>query len=223
MSNLVYDALVAHLPARRRRGSEWTSFTAPCCIHNGETPDRRGRGGIKLNGDAAVYSCFNCSYKAVHRTGDLLTNKMRNALSWMGMSDEALKKLYFNTWQIKQRAQQSQGIPLPTGSQSIADLVQQNCQDADFLAVHQWLQANASNANEFYWTPDQTNNLHQSAIEVRETNGRVWDWSAYNLSTGEIVGPKGLEADIDDSDYWTEAEWKLHEAEFDAQVWEDDK
>lgn len=135
------------------------------------------------------------------------------------MSDDALDKLASQIWQTRRQSQPYITVPLPTGAQPMGIWTRFKCQDPDFLAVHQWLQANASNADEFYWTPDQTNNLHQSAIEVRETNGRVWDWSAYNLSTGEIVGPKGLKADHDDSDYWTEAEWKVLEAEFDAQVW----
>jgi len=45
--------------------SGWTSFNAPCCHHNGESPDTRGRGGLTANPDGSVsFHCFNCNFKA---------------------------------------------------------------------------------------------------------------------------------------------------------------
>ena len=55
MSGLVFETILAHLPAKRKttpRG--WTSFNAPCCIHNGTTQDTRQRGGLITNADDGV-------------------------------------------------------------------------------------------------------------------------------------------------------------------------
>ena len=50
MQNLVQQTLLLHLPGKRKQtASGWLSFNAVCCIHNGESADTRGRGGIVEN------------------------------------------------------------------------------------------------------------------------------------------------------------------------------
>ena len=40
--NIVFDALQVYLPAKRKQTpSGWLAFNAPCCEHNGTTPDTR--------------------------------------------------------------------------------------------------------------------------------------------------------------------------------------
>ena len=66
MNNSIQDSVVSFLPPRRKSTpSGWTSFNAPCCVHNGESQDKRGRGGIITSGDGAVsYHCFNCNFNS---------------------------------------------------------------------------------------------------------------------------------------------------------------
>ena len=53
--NPIQQVLTAFLPSKRKTTpSGWTSFDAPCCIHNGESADKRKRGGVMLNGDGTV-------------------------------------------------------------------------------------------------------------------------------------------------------------------------
>ncbi|MEG8224044.1 hypothetical protein OSJ57_26160 [Sphingomonas sp. HH69] len=85
MTNIVYDALIARVPANRRTPSGWNTINAPCCIHNGHTQDKRRRGGIKLDGRQCVYNCFNCQYRAIYEEGGRLTRKMEKLLGWMGL------------------------------------------------------------------------------------------------------------------------------------------
>ena len=65
MNTVISDSVVSLLPPRRKTTpSGWTSFDAPCCVHNGESQDKRGRGGIITQGDGSVsYHCFNCNFK----------------------------------------------------------------------------------------------------------------------------------------------------------------
>ena len=45
MLTIIQDFVKQHLPAKKKTTpSGWTSFNAVCCVHNGETPDTRGRG-----------------------------------------------------------------------------------------------------------------------------------------------------------------------------------
>ena len=51
--NSVFDIVTAHLPPKRKTTpSGWTSFNAPCCIHNGDSADTRQRGGLYLTAKA---------------------------------------------------------------------------------------------------------------------------------------------------------------------------
>jgi len=70
--SIVSDILTAYLPAKRKTTpSGWTSFNAPCCIHNGDSADKRQRGGLISNGDGGVsYHCFNCGFKASWHQAD---------------------------------------------------------------------------------------------------------------------------------------------------------
>lgn len=56
MITAIQDAVRLLLPHRRKTNatSGWISFNAPCCVHNGETADTRGRGGMVLNADGGT-------------------------------------------------------------------------------------------------------------------------------------------------------------------------
>jgi len=42
--------ILGYLPAKKKSSaSGWISFNAVCCEHNGNTPDRRSRGGLKTS------------------------------------------------------------------------------------------------------------------------------------------------------------------------------
>jgi hypothetical protein len=87
--------VVSFLPAKRKQtASGWISFNAPCCVHRGDTQDRRQRGGIKpgLNGSWS-YHCFNCGYTASFVLGRTLTFKARKLLEWMSVPQEEIERM----------------------------------------------------------------------------------------------------------------------------------
>ena len=63
--NDIQNGILTLLPPKRKATpSGWTSFNAPCCVHNSERRDERQRGGILLNGNGGFqYHCFNCNFK----------------------------------------------------------------------------------------------------------------------------------------------------------------
>jgi hypothetical protein len=86
--------LVSYLPARRRpSASGWISFNAPCCVHLGETADRRSRGGIKPSDAGWSYHCFNCGYTASFIIGRTLSFKARKLMSWLGVPAEEIERI----------------------------------------------------------------------------------------------------------------------------------
>ncbi len=86
--------ILTYLPARRKpSASGWVSFNAPCCEHNGESRDRRSRGGIKTSAAGWSYHCFNCGYTASFIMGRNLSYKARKLLSWLGVPGEEIERV----------------------------------------------------------------------------------------------------------------------------------
>lgn len=104
MLNQISDYVKSILPAKRKAATNgWLSFNGPCCIHNGETADTRGRGGIHTAGDGSIsYHCFNCNYKASYQPGRHLTYKFRKLMEWMGAPESEIKRLVIEAIRIKE-------------------------------------------------------------------------------------------------------------------------
>jgi hypothetical protein len=87
--------VISFLPGKRKQtASGWISFNAPCCIHRGDTQDKRQRGGIKPSPDGSwSYHCFNCGYTASFVLGRNLTFKARKLLEWLNVPSEEIERI----------------------------------------------------------------------------------------------------------------------------------
>jgi hypothetical protein len=87
--------VISFLPGKRKQTSSgWLSVNAPCCVHRGETADRRMRGGIKTTPDGGFsWHCFNCGYTASFVLGRNLTFKARKLLEWMNVPQEEIERI----------------------------------------------------------------------------------------------------------------------------------
>ena len=101
--NIVFEALQLYLPAKRKQTpSGWIAFNAPCCQHNGTSPDTRQRGGLISNADDGVsFHCFNCGFKTSWRIGRYLSVKMKKFMRWLNVPDDIITKLAFQVLQQK--------------------------------------------------------------------------------------------------------------------------
>lgn len=94
--------ILQFLPPRSRKSpSGWFTFNAPCCIHNGETRDKRKRGGMILDGEDWSYHCFNCGYKARFVNGQQLSLKAKNLLKWLGVDADTIQKINMDSLRNK--------------------------------------------------------------------------------------------------------------------------
>lgn len=81
----------------------WHTANAVCCVHNGETQDRRRRGGMLFNEDGTVsYHCFNCGFKASFKPGYHLSYKFRKLLAWMGANEGDIKRLVIEAIRVRE-------------------------------------------------------------------------------------------------------------------------
>ena len=86
--------IVQYLPGKRKQtASGWISFNAPCCVHNGESRDTRGRGGLLNSPDGWSYSCFNCNFTASFILGRNLSVKARKLLTWLNVPQEEIERV----------------------------------------------------------------------------------------------------------------------------------
>ena len=87
--------VVSFLPGKRKQtASGWISFNAPCCIHRGDSQDKRSRGGMKPSPDGSwSYHCFNCGYTASFVLGRNLTFKARKLLEWLNVPTEEIERI----------------------------------------------------------------------------------------------------------------------------------
>jgi len=83
-----------YLPGKRKStASGWISFNAPCCVHNGESADRRQRGGIKSTDQGWSFHCFNCGFTASFILGRTLSFKARRLLQWLNVPQEEIERI----------------------------------------------------------------------------------------------------------------------------------
>ena len=86
--------ILQYLPAKRKKSSSgWISFNAPCCVHNGESQDKRQRGGLKVADDSWSYHCFNCNYTASFLMGRNLSFKAKRLLSWLNVPQDEIERI----------------------------------------------------------------------------------------------------------------------------------
>jgi hypothetical protein len=171
---------MSNLPGRVKKSSSgWQSFNAPCCVHNGETQDKRGRGGIILNGEAISYNCFNCGYKTGWQPGRPLSRKLRQLMDWLGTPESDIKRLVLTAIQLKETAIEQNLIPeevefnfekkdFPEQSSPLA---------SDNKLILEYLHKRGLDENDYpyYWTP-----ITETKFDRRVIIPFFWQ--------GEIVG-----------------------------------
>jgi hypothetical protein len=160
--SIVSDIITAYLPAKRKTTpSGWTSFNAPCCHHNGNTADTRGRGGLISEGDTVSFHCFNCGYKASWQPGRNISKSLRKLLVWLGTPDSEISKLALDVMRINEGVEVQQRkielptfetVPLPPDAVKISDIKEFN---KFSVAILEYMaQRNLTlDDTDYYWSP----------------------------------------------------------------------
>lgn len=97
----MFDILTI-VPGRKKLShSGWHSFNAICCHHRGHKADKRGRGGIRLDGDNWSMHCFNCGFKCGFTLGKSLSKNTKQFLNWCGVDEQQIQKWSLESLQHK--------------------------------------------------------------------------------------------------------------------------
>ena len=102
--NLIQSTILTSLPTNKKKTpSGWIAFNGPCCIHNGETQDKKKRGGIMNSADGTLsYHCFNCGFKTSYIPGRKISVKTKKWMSWLGIDDNTIKKLVIEAMRLEE-------------------------------------------------------------------------------------------------------------------------
>jgi len=166
--SIVSDLLNVYLPAKRKTTpSGWTSFNAPCCVHNNENADTRGRGGVIYEGEVISYHCFNCGFKASWQPGRNLSYKFKKLLEWLNTPDADITKLALDVMRENEGVEVQKysvelpeftTVPLPDEAVRIADIPDYNENNKYFkyfLDVITYMSQRNLNLDDtdYYWSP----------------------------------------------------------------------
>jgi len=186
--SVVIETVLTFLPAKRKTTpSGWTSFNAPCCIHNGETRDQKQRGGVIQEGNGISYHCFNCGYKASWQPGRPFSHKLRKLLQWFGAPDDVINKVAFDVMrenegvEVKQRLAELptfDTVPLPEDAIKITDITNF---DKYSMAVLEYMAARNLNTDDtnYYWSPSL--GYRDRLIIPFYFEGRVVGWTGRSV------------------------------------------
>lgn len=98
----MFDILTIVPGKKKLTQSGWHSFNAVCCHHRGHKADKRGRGGIRFDGEYNwSYHCFNCNFKAGFTLGKQLSKNTKQLLAWCGVDDIQINKWNLESLQNK--------------------------------------------------------------------------------------------------------------------------
>lgn len=153
----------------------WLSGNAPCCVHNGETRDTRGRGGFKTESNGSIFwHCFNCGFVTGYIPGHYISLKLKKLLSWIGVTDSDIRRLVLENIRLKNiinvdhYSQQNNDIfekiefetkSLPSGSKNLLDLLSNNQNNTTIINATEYLFNRKVDLNkyQFYWNTKATN------------------------------------------------------------------
>lgn len=212
MLHSIQDAVKQILPAKRKTNSSsgWISFNGPCCTHNGESADKRGRAGLVANADGGVsYHCFNCNFKASYVPGRHLTYKFRKLLSWLGADDGTVQRLVIDAIRVKDLIAPEQLVevieqeeikfkarPLPPNASDLGELgLMYQLRDftnmpLEYVAAVVYVNDRKIDLNKyhFYWTPDTEHNMNKRVIIPFTWKNRIIGYTARTF--GLDIKPK---------------------------------
>lgn len=185
--SIVSEVLMMFIPSKRKTTpSGWTSFDAPCCIHNGESRDERQRGGIIEEGDVISYHCFNCGYKTAWQPGRHISYKMRQLMIWLGVPDDVINKLSLEVLKLNEGIEVHQrlielpefaSVQLPENSVKITD---DPCDVSERLSEVKTYMSNrklwVDEGYEYYWSPSL--GFRDRVIIPFYYEGRIVGWTA---------------------------------------------
>jgi hypothetical protein len=191
--SLIIDTVTAFLPPKRKHTpSGWTSFDAVCCHHNGQSPDRRKRGGIMIT-EGVTYHCFNCGFKASWQPGRTLTKNFKKLLKWINVPDDQINQCVFEA--LREREAEHGARPelmlpkfiekhLPLGARPLTEWI--NDDPEKIIPVIEYLLDRGFGIDDYnwYWTDEE--GFNNRLIVPFYYQNKLVGWTARLMRDGKL-------------------------------------
>lgn len=192
MHNYIQELFIQNIQRSKAAHGGWLSFNGNCCVHNGQLKaDTRKRCGVKFNASGGLQiNCFNCSFTSGWTPGQLLSNKTKNFLTWMGVSKELIQKANFEALRIKENNLYDKTevieqfefnynrVNLPKGARKLTQWANDSTQPQEFINVLEYISHRNPNYlswfDSFYWSPE----LPDRIIIPLLYDNNVYGWTA---------------------------------------------
>ncbi len=168
IQDILKTTIEQHIGPLKQTPSGWKKRNCMLCHLRGQSSDKRERFGIIYVDDGMTLNCFNCSFMTGWRPGSLLGDKMIFFLGALGVPEEDVKRLKFETFReannIKTKGFTLKGsitakwheIDLVEECQPLRFWIENECNDKDFLsAISYTKKRNLLDIDKVYWTPNK--------------------------------------------------------------------
>lgn len=190
--DFIWTPIFIQLTGKYRPGTGNFQYkiNCPMCLLRGETVDRRYRCGIARRAESFGINCFNCKFATGYTLGRSLSHHLEAFMANIGVPERTIKLMRLRALEISQFLDTVQKVQpdfrpifadhdLPSGSHSLDYWESVNCQDANYLAVTDYLLHRgevAVLASRYYWTPDTEHELNRKLIIPCLHDGRIVGW-----------------------------------------------
>jgi len=192
--NSIQSSIRSVIPTRHRNASKgWISFNAPCCPHNGETQDKKGRGGLLFTPEGgASYHCFNCGFKTTWRPGLHFGYKMRKLMAWLGMEQGTIQRIVLDAMreidaEIVQQEQIRSEIKfdqreLPAGA-TMREWMYGGLDDPDLMDAVKYVESRSFSLDDFPWYWSHEAGFRRRLIIPFTWRGKTIGYTARSIDT----------------------------------------
>lgn len=191
--NLIQGSIQSVLPQKRKSTSGgWVSFNCPCCIHQGESADKKQRGGVLFDKDGFVYHCFNCGFKAGWQPGKPLSKNTKLLMKYLGLPDDEINRCILEAVREKDQIAPAEKLlvfdlkdeQLPAGSKSIKELINSNFVDDDFANAVSYVYNRGFTIDDFNWYWSDEPGYRDRVIIPFYQDDKLVGWTARKISNG---------------------------------------
>lgn len=198
--DFLFRAITENVHGKRRKsGTNFLNIDCPLCVTRGETADRKQRCGIKQSEKGLGIYCFNCGFRTLWQTGQLLSNPMKDFLRGIGLDDIEINRLNHKAFTYRSMFEASpeamlmlpesfapnfETKSLPKGAKSFEQWATEGCDDPDFIDVVTYLYSRGeeiANATTYYWTPSTFAGMNRRVIVPFLFQGRIVGYTARSV------------------------------------------
>ena len=186
IQDILKETIDQHIGPLKMTPSGWRKRNCMLCHLRGQSMDRRERFGIIYVDGGMTINCFNCGFMTGWRPQSLLGDKMVFFLTAMGVPEEDVKRLKFETFREANSIQSKEfklkgsitakwhEIDLMEDCLPLRFWIENECEDKDFLEVIEYTEKRGLlDIDKIYWTPSKKRLFNKRFVFPFFYKGRV--------------------------------------------------